>query len=226
MQFNRAPADRVCKPCGPQPLVEKAASSTSVSDQQLEAAYEIILRAIGEDPSREGLRKTPARAAKAMRALTSGYSVEPSELARDALFTVEPRSEEPLGMVVVRDIRINSLCEHHLLPFYGRCHIGYLPDRAVLGLSKFARVADVCARRLQMQERLTEQIADALMEASAARGVIVAVECAHMCMCSRGVKQTETTTFTAAQRGAFAKDEALRRDFWQQVNSGTPTSRL
>ena len=125
-----------------------------------------------------------------------------------------------------RDIRINSLCEHHLLPFYGRCHIGYLPDRAVLGLSKFARVADVCARRLQMQERLTEQIADALMEASAARGVIVAVECAHMCMCSRGVKQTETTTFTAAQRGAFAKDEALRRDFWQQVNSGTPTSRL
>ena len=101
LQFNRAPADRVCKPCGPQPLVEKAASSTSVSDQQLEAAYEIILRAIGEDPSREGLRKTPARAAKAMRALTSGYSVVPSELARDALFTVDPRSEEPLGMVVV-----------------------------------------------------------------------------------------------------------------------------
>jgi len=125
-----------------------------------------------------------------------------------------------------RDIRINSLCEHHLLPFYGRCHIGYLPRHAVLGLSKLARVADVVARRLQMQERLTQQVADSIMEAADARGVMVAVECAHMCMCSRGVKQTETSTFTTVHRGVFAEDEALRRDFWHQVNSGSPASRL
>lgn len=192
--------------------------------QRMVVAYETILRCIaGENPQRAGLLDTPTRAAKAMVAMTSGYAQTPHDLANGALFEVERRSTEqtsPLGLVVVRDIKISSLCEHHLLPFFGTAHIGYLPGTSVLGLSKLARIADALARRLQMQERLTQQLCESLMEVAEARGVAVVVECSHMCMCSRGVKQTGSTTLTTSARGAFAHDRELLREFWTMLGRG------
>ena len=196
-------------------------------DSELREAYRTILRCIGEDPSRPGLLQTPARAAKAMRVLTSGYTETPRDVAGSALFPVvddakqlsmdvchpaaassmddEATRNTGLGLVLVRDITVNSLCEHHLLPFFGRAHIGYLPGGAVLGLSKLARVADMFARRLQMQERLTHQICEGINEAAEARGVAVVLECSHMCMCGRGVRQPEASTTTSAAVGALCE---------------------
>ena len=166
-----------------------------------------------------------------MRVLTSGYTESPRDVAGDALFQVDDAgmnvgpsvgeaTEQPVGMVIVKDITINSLCEHHLLPFYGRVHIGYMPGNgAVLGLSKLARIADNVARRLQMQERLTEQIAEAIMEVAHARGAAVVVECSHMCMCSRGVKQAGVLTLTSAMRGVFQTDQPTRQEFWHSLSS-------
>jgi len=122
-------------------------------------------------------------------------------------------------MVVVKDISVHSLCEHHLIPFFGRAHIGYLPGRRVLGLSKLARITDVCARRLQMQERLTKQIADALVETAQPRGVAVVLECSHLCMCARGVQQTEAVTRTSTMVGEFEMDSSLRNEFWSHLSS-------
>ena len=199
------------------PRGSRHAPPRTSAEQQLVNAYRTILRAIGEDPSREGLIDTPARAAKAMLSMTSGYNEDPRTIAGGALFrTGEAQSATSCapGVVLVRDIKVHSLCEHHLLPFFGMVHIGYLPgNNAVLGLSKLARIAEAIARRLQMQERLTQQIADALMEVAEARGVYVVAECAHMCMCSRGVKQQGTQTLTAAARGAFVSDAGLRSEF-------------
>ena len=155
-------------------------------------AYTTLLREIGEDPSREGLLKTPQRAAKALRFLTSGYTRELRDVVGNAKFRIDGPTAAPStssGMVVVRDIELHSLCEHHLLPFYGRAHVAYLPGAVVLGLSKVARITDLYARRLQIQERLTQQIAAALMSEVQPRGVAVVVECFHMCMAMRGVEQ-------------------------------------
>ena len=194
------------------------------AERQIAAAYRTILRCIGEDPTRAGLLDTPKRASKAMLAMTAGYKVDPRDHARDALFDVDPHgapSTSPLGMVVVRDIQIHSLCEHHLLPFYGVVHLGYLPGRSVVGLSKVARIADAIARRLQMQERLTQQLCDALMDVTDARGVVVVVECSHLCMCARGVKQIGAMTLTSATRGAFATDPALLSEFHGLLGMGS-----
>lgn len=224
-------------------LAGSASHHTKDVDAELREAYRTILRCIGEDPSRPGLLQTPARAAKAIKTLTSGYVEDPRIVAGSALFPVvdDPRQSQKqsmsmdvchpvtdletvaaadtaLGMVLVKDININSLCEHHLLPFYGRAHIGYLPGKgAVLGLSKLARIADALARRLQMQERLTQQICDALMDVASASGAAVVIECSHMCMCSRGVKQVGALTVTSAMRGAFKNDPELRQEFWQSL---------
>ena len=213
-----------------------AAPDSSQLDR-LAAAYGTILECIGEDTARSGLQDTPMRAAKAMLAATAGYSQDPREIARDALFPMEleaggvPAAPLPLEnqMVLVRDIKINSLCEHHLLPFFGVAHVAYMPGAAVLGLSKLARIADAIARRLQMQERLTAQLADSLMEVAQARGVSVIVECSHMCMCSRGVKQTDALTLTSMSRGVFATDPSLRAEFHGMLGRPSlagPSSRL
>lgn len=228
-----------CPPCGVDPrTLDEAVKPSAEADaatseqsrlQQLAGAYLTILRAIGEDPDRKGIQDTPKRAAKAILAMTNGYATDPSSIGRDALFDVEDISEAPtssLGMVLVRDIQIHSLCEHHLLPFFGVAHIGYLPGAQVLGLSKLARIADAIARRLQMQERVTQQLCDALMDVAEARGVAVVVECTHMCMCSRGVKQTGTSTVTSATRGEFATDRELRREFFAHVGRPAASSRL
>lgn len=188
-------------------------------DTRMHAAYRVLLRACGEDPDRPGLQKTPARAAKALRYLTSGYSTDAASVVGGAMFELGPRAagEPAPGMVVVRDIVVHSLCEHHLLPFYGVAHIGYLPSARVLGLSKLARIADVFARRLQMQERLTQQIAAALMEETGARGVAVVLECSHMCVCMRGVQKPGSSTTTDAMLGDFATDAGLRLEFGNRV---------
>ena len=215
----------------------ETSQSDADPDAELREAYRTILRCIGEDPKRTGLLQTPARAAKALRVLTAGYSEDPHTVAGGALFKLDepdglasnvcrpclPESSRdtgrgPLGMVMVKDITINSLCEHHLLPFYGKAHIAYLPGDAVLGISKLARIAEVYARRLQMQERLTQQISEALTDVAQARGAAVVIECAHMCMCSRGVKQAGATTLTSAMTGEFGTDAELRQQFYEQLN--------
>ena len=176
-----------------------------------DALVEILLQ-IGEDPRREGLLKTPKRFAKAFRFLTSGYEVDPEEIVGAALFDLE--CEE---MVVVKDIEFYSLCEHHILPITGRVHIGYLPSGKVIGLSKLARVVDVFARRLQVQERMTTQIATSLMEGLGAHGVGVVVEAVHFCMVMRGVQKQNSMTVTSSMLGAFRSDNATRNEFFDLI---------
>jgi GTP cyclohydrolase I len=166
------------------------------------------LELLGEDPSREGLLKTPLRVAKAMSWLTRGYGMTAHDAIGDALF-----EEDADGMVMVRDIELYSLCEHHMLPFYGRAHIAYIPDGRVVGLSKLARIVDVFARRLQVQERMTQQIAQALDEVLAPKGVGVVVEAAHMCMAMRGVEKQNSKTITSALIGSFRTDAKTREEF-------------
>ncbi len=176
-----------------------------------DALVEILLQ-IGEDPRREGLLKTPKRFAKAFRFLTSGYEVDPEEIVGAALFDLE--CEE---MVVVKDIEFYSLCEHHILPITGRVHIGYLPSGKVIGLSKLARIVDVFARRLQVQERMTTQIATSLMEGLGAHGVGVVVEAVHFCMVMRGVQKQNSMTVTSSMLGAFRSDNATRNEFFDLI---------
>ncbi len=166
------------------------------------------LELLGEDPAREGLLKTPLRVAKAMSWLTRGYGMTARDAIGDALF-----EEDADGMVMVRDIELYSLCEHHMLPFYGRAHIAYIPDGRVVGLSKLARIVDVFARRLQVQERMTQQIAQALDEVLAPKGVGVVVEAAHMCMAMRGVEKQNSKTITSALTGTFRTDAKTREEF-------------
>ena len=166
------------------------------------------LALVGEDPDREGLVKTPERVAKAMRFLTRGYQQRVEDIVGDAIF-----SEEHQNMVMVRDIELYSLCEHHLLPFFGKAHVAYIPDGRIVGLSKLPRLVDVFARRLQVQERLTEQIADAIDEVLAPAGVGVVIEAYHLCMMMRGVEKQNSRTITSALRGVFRDDARTREEF-------------
>jgi len=178
---------------------------------RLAAAARVILEELGEDPAREGIAKTPMRMAKALVALTRGYDEVPRALVADALFEVEAGASE--AMVVVRDISVHSMCEHHMLPFYGTAAVAYLPRGRVVGLSKLARLVDCFARRLQVQERLTSQVAAAVEECVAARGVAVSLSCCHMCMAMRGVGKPGAVTTTFAYTGAFREDASLRVEF-------------
>ncbi|NEX20211.1 GTP cyclohydrolase I FolE [Thiorhodococcus mannitoliphagus] len=179
-----------------------------VYDAKKEALVRSMLGEIGEDPDREGLRRTPLRVAKAMDFLTSGYTLSAEDIIKGAVF-----EEDVKEMVIVRDIEFYSMCEHHMLPFFGHAHVGYLPNGRVVGLSKIARVVDVFARRLQVQERLTTQVADALMDHLNAHGVAVVMEASHTCMMMRGVQKQNSTTVSSAMRGAFHEDPRTRSEF-------------
>lgn len=170
------------------------------------------LSAIGEDPEREGLLKTPQRVARAWGFLTGGYQLSLAEAAGDAVFEAEGSE-----MVIVKDIEFYSMCEHHMLPFYGRAHIAYIPEGKILGLSKFARIVDLYARRLQVQERITTQIAEAVEDLLAPRGVAVLLEGTHLCMAMRGVQKQNSSTTTSAMRGAFRDDARTRGEFMSAV---------
>ena len=171
-----------------------------------------ILAELGEDPEREGLLKTPKRVEAVMKFLTSGYDVDPEVLLNNALFTV--RYDE---MVIVKDIELYSLCEHHLLPFFGHCHVGYLPDEKVIGLSKIPRIVETFSRRLQVQERLTQQIAETITHAAAPKGVAVVIEAQHLCMMMRGVEKQTTKMITSAMLGRFRDDQRSRSEFFNLV---------
>jgi len=190
-------------------LIETPSQTEVVSD-----AVKRILYAVGEDPSREGLRRTPERAAKAWGDLTAGMNLTLADVLNGVIF-----SQEYDQMVLVKNIEFYSLCEHHLLPFQGKAHIAYLPAGRVIGLSKLPRLLDVYARRLQLQERLTQQVAEGVQEAVGPRGVAVMVEAAHFCMMMRGVEKQHSTTATWAFLGEFRDNAQLRNEFMAAVNS-------
>ena len=171
-----------------------------------------LLIGLGEDPYREGLAKTPQRVAKSLRELTSGYHVDIDRLINEALFDVT-YSE----MVVVRDIDFYSLCEHHLLPFFGKCHVGYLPDGRIVGLSKLVRLVEMYSRRLQVQERLTSEIANAILDALRPRGVAVVIEAYHLCMMMRGVEKQNSKAVTSSMHGIFRERLETRTEFMQLI---------
>jgi len=187
------------------------------ADAALEKAYLEILEKIGEDPDRDGLKRTPERMAKAIRFLTRGYQEDPAELLRAALFEVDYDE-----MVIVKDIEMFSLCEHHMLPFFGKVHVAYLPKGKVIGLSKIPRLVDVFARRLQVQERLTKQIADAIQDAIDPIGVGVVIEARHLCMMMRGVEKQHSATVTSSMLGAFRNEHETREEFLSLIRSGKP----
>ncbi len=176
--------------------------------------YDDILKNIGEDPSREGLLKTPERVAKSLQFLTQGYDQDPEEILRSALF-----NEEYSEMVIVKDIEVYSMCEHHMLPFFGKAHIAYIPNGTIVGLSKIPRVVDAFARRLQVQERLTIEIRDCIQKTLNPKGVAVVIECTHMCMAMRGVQKQNSVTTSSAFTGLFMKNEATRKEFITLVQS-------
>jgi GTP cyclohydrolase I len=167
-----------------------------------------LLRYVGEDPNREGLRDTPERVARSLQSLTAGYEQDVADVVNGAIFA-ESYSE----MVVVRDIEVYSLCEHHLLPFFGRAHVAYVPDGHVVGLSKLPRIVDVFARRLQVQERLTTQIGDAIDCVLSPLGIAVVIEAVHLCMMMRGVEKQSSQTLTSSMRGVFLTDDSTRAEF-------------
>ncbi len=177
-----------------------------------------LLKEMGEDPHREGLRATPERVERALRFLTSGYRQDVREVLNGAIFT-QPYDE----MVLVKDIELYSLCEHHLLPFFGKCHVAYIPNGKIVGLSKIPRLVEVFARRLQVQERLTCQIADALMEVLQPQGVAVVIEAFHLCMMMRGVEKQQSRAVTSAMLGAFREQLATRTELMQLIQQ--PTAR-
>jgi GTP cyclohydrolase I len=175
---------------------------------KIEGLVRDLLIELGEDVNREGLLKTPERVAKALKFLTNGYRADLRQVINQALFT-----QTTGGMVIVKDIELYSLCEHHMLPFYGRCHIGYIPDGKVFGVSKLARLVDVFARRLQLQERLTEQISQVVQEEVGAKGVGVLIEARHLCMMMRGVEKQNSTMVTSSVLGVFRDNLATREEF-------------
>jgi len=174
--------------------------------------YAGILEDIGEDPRREGLEKTPERVAKALQFLTHGYDLDPAEILRSAMFT-----EEYQQMVIVRDIEVYSLCEHHMLPFFGKAHVAYIPHHKIVGISKLARLVDVYARRLQVQERMTNQIATTIMEKLDALGVAVVLEAEHLCMRMRGVEKQNSYVLTSSLLGAFRTRQETRAEFMNLI---------
>ncbi len=186
-----------------------------LSGATFEALVEELLRRVGEDPGREGLRKTPERVAKALTWMTRGYTMDPVDLVKKAMYA-EPHE----SMVLVRDIDLYSLCEHHLLPFFGKAHVAYIPSGHIVGLSKVARLVDVFARRLQVQERLTDQIADAVQDTLRPAGVGVVIEAYHLCMMMRGVEKQHSKTVTSAVRGVFREDARTRDEFLRLVHGG------
>ena len=179
----------------------------------MEQHFAKIIEAIGEDLTREGLVDTPKRAAKAFKFLNNGYDKTLDDVLNDAIFTSDTED-----MVIVKDIELYSLCEHHLLPFIGKCHVGYLPNGKVLGLSKVARVVDMYARRLQIQEQLTRQIADAIEKAVGARGVAVVIEAKHLCMMMRGVEKQNSVMTTSAMKGIFRENISTRTEFLNLIS--------
>ncbi len=190
---------------------EERANEDSVIANMSEAVHG-LLHGIGEDPKREGLLKTPERVSRAMRFLTKGYRQDPRELLTKAVFT-ETYDE----MVLVKDIDLFSMCEHHLLPFFGKAHVAYIPDGKIVGLSKLARVVEVYARRLQVQERLTQQIRDIIQEVLSPRGVGVVIEAKHMCMVMRGVEKQNSVTTTSAMSGEFLSSQSTRNEFLRLI---------
>lgn len=191
----------------------KLEGMTFDSNAQIEAAVQTILRNIGEDPEREGLQRTPSRVAKMYAELTAGYHIDPQALINDAIFSVDYDE-----MVMVKDIEFASLCEHHMLPFMGRVHVAYIPNGKVIGLSKIPRIVEMYARRLQVQERLTVQIADLIDAALHPLGVAVVAEGVHMCSVMRGVKKANAKMITSAMRGVFRSDPKTRAEFMGHVD--------
>ena len=182
--------------------------TNTLKSNTLENNYRQILKDLGENPDREGLIKTPERVAKAMKFLTNGYEINPDDIVKQAIF-----HEEYSEMVLVKDIEIYSLCEHHVLPFFGKAHIAYIPDGKIVGLSKIPRVVDSYSRRLQVQERLTIEIRDCLQRTLNPKGVAIVLECSHMCMQMRGVQKQNSATTTSAFTGLFLNNDATRKEF-------------
>lgn len=187
--------------------------------EEFESAVSKMLELLGEDPKREGLLKTPSRVAKAWGFLTEGYNEDPETILNQALFTSS--NDE---MVVVRDIEFYSTCEHHMLPIIGRVHVAYIPNGKVVGLSKIPRIVNVFARRLQIQEQMTEQIADAIANTINPKGVAVVVHARHMCMEMRGVQKINSTTVSSALRGLFKSDQRTRSEFYNIINTPAPSN--
>ena len=184
-----------------------AHAATDFLEDPIAPHVEAIVSHLGEDARRPGMLDTPKRFAKAMRFLTSGYELDPESVVGNGIFAAEGD-----GVVIVRDVEFYSLCEHHLLPFFGRVHVAYLPGRKIIGLSKIPRLVDLYARRFQVQERLTEQVADALMRLLEPKGVAVIAQARHLCMAMRGVEKQQSATATRALRGLYAHDAASRQD--------------
>jgi GTP cyclohydrolase I len=193
------------------PDIERGAGADAIEESMRE-----VLRQLGEDPNREGLLKTPERVAKSMRFLTRGYQQDVNKVLNGALFHVAYDE-----MVIVKDIEVFSLCEHHMLPFFGRCHVAYVPTDRIIGLSKIPRLVDMFARRLQVQERLTTQIAETIMEKIKPQGVGVVVEARHLCMIMRGIEKQNSVAVTSAMLGVFRDCDQTRAEFLRLVRSGS-----
>ena len=194
----------------------KAAEGESAQGGELRTTVERLLTLIGENPKRNGLLRTPERVEKMLRFMTQGYRQSISTLLNGALFPIEYDE-----MVIVKDIDFFSMCEHHMLPFFGRCHVGYLPNKKVVGLSKIPRIVDTFSRRLQVQERLTVQIADALQSQLKAHGVGVVMEARHLCMMMRGVEKQNTVAVTSEMRGVFRSQQTTRTEFLKLIRRGS-----
>jgi GTP cyclohydrolase I len=192
---------------------EKTEHYDEASLNKISSDYLDILKEVGEQPNREGLLKTPMRAAKAMQYLTHGYDLDPSAILKSAMF-----KEDYKQMVIVKDIEVYSLCEHHLLPFFGKAHIAYIPNGYIVGLSKIPRIVDAFARRLQVQERLTTEIRDCIQDTLKPMGVAVVIECSHLCMQMRGIQKQNSVTTTSAFTGEFLKD-TTRSEFINLIQS-------
>ncbi len=192
---------------------EKAETYDTDKTDSLSKNYKAIIENLGEDVTREGLEKTPERVAKAMQFLTHGYDLNPLEILKSAMFT-----EDHQQMIVVKDIEVYSMCEHHMLPFFGKAHVAYIPNGKIVGLSKIPRIVDAFARRMQVQERLTDQIKNCIQEALNPLGVAVVIEAQHMCMQMRGIQKQNSVTTTSSFNGAFEKDKT-RKEFISLVSN-------
>lgn len=197
------------------PLYEREDRYDAATTDALAANVRDTLRRLGEDPDREGLAKTPERVAKAQQFLTQGYEMDPEAILRSALFT-----EDYSEMILVKDIEVFSQCEHHMLPFFGKAHVAYIPNGKIVGLSKIPRLVDVFARRLQVQERLTLQIRDCLQDVLAPEGVAVVIEAQHMCMMMRGAEKQNSSTTTSAMSGVFLDNIHTRAEFMRLIGKG------